>query len=259
MRPEDIIKIKELLPTSLGTDEIRERYASDILRRSIFSAKMEEAHYLAKVREVCARLAAGEINEADARKTLLDLLGRMGHSPLDEGGIKNPASIRRLNLILDTQRQMAASVARASEQTESTLHQFPAWELTRTEGRDMPRGDWLERWKRAGESVGFEGVATKTLGEMIALKNSPIWAALGSGAGGYRDTLGNPYPPFAFGSGMGWLDVERAKCVSIGLINDDEEIEIEEAPSLSPAEADILQAVERYGFQDLMKDLGVNV
>ena len=41
------MRLKELLPTSLGSAEIREQIARDILRRSVFSARMECARYLA--------------------------------------------------------------------------------------------------------------------------------------------------------------------------------------------------------------------
>lgn len=47
MTPADIQRIKDLLPTSLGSDELRSSIASDILRRSVFSARMESARYLA--------------------------------------------------------------------------------------------------------------------------------------------------------------------------------------------------------------------
>jgi hypothetical protein len=46
---------------------------------------------------------------------------------------------------------------------------------------------------------------------MCALKTSPIWQALADGAGGFEDTLGSPYPPFAFGSGMAWVNVRRSE------------------------------------------------
>ena len=172
MTAADVIRIKELLPTSLGSDEIREQIARDILQRSIFSARMESARYLAKVRDVCAQIAAGEINQADARLKLVTLLEQMGHSPQDGGGITNPASIRRLNLIIDTQRQMAASVAVLSEQTEATVAMWPAWELTRLETRAVPRPDWDRRWAAAGLACGFKGALKD---RFIALKSSPIW------------------------------------------------------------------------------------
>ena len=181
MKAEDVIRIKELLPTSLGSDEIREQIAREILQRSIFSARMESARYLAKVRDVCAQIADGEINQATARLELLTVLAEMGHSPQDGGGITNPASIRRLNLIIDTQRQMAASVAVLSEQTEATVTMWPAWELTRLETRAVPRPDWDRRWAAAGLACNFEGALKD---RFIALKSSPIWQELGNGAGG---------------------------------------------------------------------------
>ena len=252
MTAEDVIRIKELLPTSLGSDDIREQIAREILQRSIFSARMESARFLAKIRDVCAQIAAGEINQADARLKLVTLLEQMGHSPQDGGGIANPASIRRLNLIIDTQRQMAASVAVLSEQTEATVTMWPAWELTRLETRAVPRPDWDRRWAAAGLACNFEGALKDRL---IALKTSPIWQHLGNGAGGYRDTLGNPYPPFAFSSGMDWVEVDRDKCIALGLIKEDEDIAAPSLASLTPGERDIAEAVERYGFPQLMEGI----
>lgn len=135
MTAADVQRLKELLPTNLGSGEIRESIAADILRRSVFSARMECARHLARLRDTLAALSAGEINEADARARLLASLAEMGHSPLDGGGIANPASVRRLELVLATNRQMAASVAKLAEETPATLARWPAWRLTRMEGR----------------------------------------------------------------------------------------------------------------------------
>lgn len=249
MNAADIIRIKVLLPTAMGSDELREQIAADILRRSVFSARMESARYLARVRDVCAQYADGEINQAKAMELLMDELGQMGHSPTDGGGLSNPASIRRLKLITDTQRQMAASVARMNTQTEGVLHQFPAWELARVSGRNIPRSDWPARWAAAGASCGFEGALQD---RFIALKDSPIWQALGDGEGGYRDTLMNPFPPFAYGSGMGWVAVARAECVALGLIDEDEEVGRPDGASLSPTERELAEAAERFGLTEEM-------
>ena len=252
MKPEDIIRIKDLLPTSLGSEEIREQIAGDILRRSVFSARMASASYLAKIREVCAQVSEGSINLATARARLLETLSQMGHSPLDGGGLTNPASIRRLNLIIDTQRQMAASVSRIQTQTPAVLERWPAWELTRLVGKAVPREDWPARWRNAGESIGWEGALKD---RFIALKTSPIWQALGDGAGGFRDTLGNPYPPFAYSSGMAWVAVDRETCERLGLSGP--EPETVPSASLSPAEKDIADAASRLGFtlEDLAEGL----
>ena len=243
MTAADIQRIKDLLPTSLGSDELRSSIASDILRRSVFSARMESARYLARIREVCAQVSEGSINQATARARLLETLSQMGHSPLDGGGLTNPASIRRLNLIIDTQRQMAASVSRIQTQTPGTLAAYPAWELTRLVDKHVPREDWPARWRNAGESIGWEGALKD---RFIALKTSPIWQALGDGAGGFRDTLGNPYPPFAYSSGMAWVAVGRETCERLGLSGP--EPETVPSASLSPAEKDIADAASRLGF-----------
>ena len=107
----------------------------------------------------------------------------------------------------------------------------------------MPRQDWPERWTAAGEAVGWEGASR---GAWVALKSSPIWQALGDGAGGFRDTLGNPYPPFAYGSGMGWEDVDAEECEELGLSTDG--AEAPRTASLSPGEQEIADAVKRLGF-----------
>ena len=118
--------------------------------------------------------------------------------------------------VLRTQSHMAASAAAVNAQDEYSVYAEPAWELIRFGQRRMPR-DWSQRWKAAGDSVGWEG-ASRDYGRMVALKASPIWQGLGDGAGGYRDTLGNPYPPFAFSSGMDWSGVRRDECIKLGLV-----------------------------------------
>lgn len=258
MKPEDIMRLKELLPTSLGSDEIREQFARDILRRSVFSARMECARYLADVRDVAVRMLEGTLDQASARDRLEGVLERMGHSMDDEGGLKNPASIRRLDLILETQTQMAASVARLQGQTPAVVEEWPAWKLERVEGRSLPRKDWLARWNLAGQSVGWEGaVARPIYGDataycFLALKSSPIWQALGDGVGGFRDTLGNPFPPFAYSSGMGWTDVSRRECIELGLEPDGKPVE---AGSLAPSEDEIEEVARRFGFGDFGEGL----
>ncbi len=54
---------------------------------------------------------------------------------------------------------------------------------------------------------------------MIALKSSGVWQALGDGAGGYTDTLGNPFAPFAFNSGYGTDGIPYNECVKLGLLD----------------------------------------
>ena len=257
MKPEDIERIKDLLPTSLGSAEIRERYAREILQRSVFTARMENMRYLAKIRDVCAEISSGRMNAATAKEQLIGVLSQIGYdTTADDDKLANPVSERRLNLILETQREMAANAALIASQNAGTIDQFPAWNLTRLAGRRVPREDWPARWNAAGNSVGWDGAYRHVYNGdgadfgFVALKSSPIWQALGDGAGGFTDTLGNPYPPFAFSSGMSWLQVDRETCERLGLIEPGSSAGIPDAPSLSPAEKDIADAAKRYGFDE---------
>jgi len=244
---ESIVRIKELLPTDLGSEELRQAFPAEILRRSMFSAKMTFMPYLSRLRDVCAEVAAGRMDQATARARLLDMLGAMGHSPMDEGGLQNPASISRLNLIIDTQRRMASSVAKIAAQDDVTVAVAPAWELRRFGMRAVPRQDWPRRWAAAGNSVGWQGALRGD--RMIALKASPIWQALGDGEGGFRDTLGNPYPPFAFGSGLAWIGVMREECIELGLVSPGEKVPVPAKPNLAPSQDEVEEAEQRYGFK----------
>lgn len=246
MTAEQIELVKALLPTSLGSEEIRTTIAADILRQSVWSARMESARYLAQVQKVCAQVAGGGMNLAEARMVLTRTLRNMGHDTANARGIADPASRRRLDLIINTRTEMAANAARVNSQTEATCYAFPAWELVRYEDRRMPR-DWAARWKAAGDSVGWVGVARDAT-EMVALKDSPIWAAIGNGAGGYRDTLGNPYPPFAFSSGMDWRGVRRARCIELGLITASTPPQVPERVSVAPTSNELAEASQRAGI-----------
>ena len=89
---------------------------------------------------------------------------------------------------------------------------------------------------------------------MVALKSSPIWQALGDGVGGFKDTLGNPYPPFAYSSGMGWTDISRRECAELGL-DVDGAASPAGAASLAPSEDEIDEVAKRFGFGDFGEGL----
>ena len=90
------------------------------------------------------------------------------------------------------------------------------------------------------------------MGDFVALKSSPIWQALGDGVGGFKDTLGNPYPPFAFGSGMGWTDVSADDAASLGLETHPQapatrhQAPISQFAGLDPSE--LLESARRHGI-----------
>lgn len=54
---------------------------------------------------------------------------------------------------------------------------------------------------------------------------------------------------------MDWVEVDRDKCIALGLIKEDEDIAAPSLASLSPGKRDIAEAVERYGFPQLMEGI----
>lgn len=162
---------------------------------------------------------------ATARLALKDELARMHYRPGPEkaGTVEDLSSDKRLDLILRTNTEMAQGYGHwAQGQDEAVLDAWPAQELYRAEARDLER-DWKGRWRQSAASVNDVGAlrVLEQSGRMISLKNAPIWEAL---ATIFPDALGNPYPPFAFRSGMDVRDVARSEAVDMGLIDQDTRI-----------------------------------
>lgn len=171
---------------------------------------------------------------ASARGVIADLAQFVGSEEVAE----------RIRFALKISQEVASGAGQYLNQNLSpeVLDEYPALEFKRLFDRDVPRGlkrgpkgtlilvpddDWPSRWAAAGAEAGddnwldWEGDAQT--GRGVALKSSGIWQALGDGAGGYDDTLGNPFPPFAFNSGFMTLDVSRKEAINLGLIGADEE------------------------------------
>ena len=216
----EILAAKTPTPTALGSAAIRERWSQRLREQALFSARMTLEGYLRRVRDVLVRIAEGRLDASAARLALRDKLAELGYAPEPgtEGTLKDARSRARLGLVLETNQKAAASMARLAESEDPDFARlFPAFELISTGWRRNHRTDWPQRWKAAGDAVGWQG-ASKT--KMVALKGSPIWQALGNGAGGFRDTLGNPYPPFAFGSSYAWVHVDRLEARALGLLDE---------------------------------------
>lgn len=114
--------------------------------------------------------------------------------------LENLASATRVDLVVKTTRMANESLKQLEEASDPIQKELnPCWEIMRDEWRKEPR-DWDARWQQAANAVMWEGVAKGTT-RMIARKDSPIWNELGTG---FDDSIGNPYPPFFWGSGMGW-------------------------------------------------------
>lgn len=267
------ILAKVPMPTHLDSAAIRSSVAAEVRRRSIFSATVTREKYLLRLRGTLARLAAGEWNDAKAREVLQRELDALGYDPerggfpgdlglvepAERGSLRDLASRARINLTLETNTRLARSAAQAKAGSSPyALSEYPAWSLERIYGRMVPR-DWAFRWEAAGRAVAWKGAAKGAPGltgepRMIALKDSPIWQAIGDGAGGFDDTLGNAMPPFAFGSGMGWREVPKAEVQELGLGKS-------AAPDtdMTPGQKEIANALGDLGpdfTRDLLKELG---
>jgi hypothetical protein len=161
-------------------------------------------------------------NPATARSYIAGVLKELSISELlDSDEIRFTLDVAS-SVVMGASRYVTASA-------QAVVDEYPAWHFLRIYKRTVPQGwrkgprgrliadpdqDWPSRWVAAG--------GTLYGGKMIALKNSDTWQNLGDGAGGYSDTLGNPFPPFAFNSGFDVNNVGRAEVERLGLLDADE-------------------------------------
>ena len=261
--PREIVAAKAPTATSRSSRQLS-ALSREAKERALFSARTTEQRYVEAMQGVLEAFTSGDIGEGEARRRLLNLLDAFGYTPEDgfpdadervpsatPNAITDLSSYGRLNLVVDTNAGMAASAARLAEETDDTLDLFPAWRLTRFMWPNGKPRDWAVRWAAAGNAVEWQGACRE---EMVARKDSPIWQSLGDGAGGFTDTLGNPYPPFAFNSGMGWEDVDRDEAEALGL-ELDAPVRLA-PPSLAVGEDEADRARERFGdvFTDAMRE-----
>ncbi len=223
------ISTLRLKPTQEKSAKIGAEWSEKIKAQSLFSARTTERSYLDDVRKTLKAVAGRDLTPQQAEIKLRASLAKLGYTAQHgfpnapdiavgvKGSVTDLSSTARLRLIMDTNIKQARSMSQlASSQDPIFKMANPAWRLTRVGMREKPRPDWAERWQAAGDAVGWQG-AIRSTKDFVALKDSPIWEALGDGAGGFTDTLKSPYPPFAFGSGMGWVNVGRRECKRLGL------------------------------------------
>ena len=227
-----------LLPTALGSAEIRAQVAEAIRRNAVFSARTANAVYLQALKDRIARLLQGGFQNdlPKLRLELKQLLQRLGYTPetgfpgdeaygiepAERGSLKDLSSDARLNLILHTQEDLMRGAAQKARGNDgSRAMQFPAWELVRVFNRRVPRGTlhsgtkgWPARFVESGGVLRFDGAGKERL---VAFKDDPVWAALGDSSI-FSDALDVDHPPFAFNSGMGWVEVHHSDASRLGLV-----------------------------------------
>jgi len=264
-------RTRRVMPTRLGSADLR-KLRAEIRDRSIFSAKVHSARLLDEVDAVVQDILDGKITQSTGRLRMqekldeinADLADDFGMDPAQAAAVPDPEDVtdirsrRRKDLILETNvrqaRNRALMVAGAGDYR---LREYPAWELIRLYDRETPRGfrrtkdglvpepaqAWDRRWTAAGEAIGWDGVADVS-GRFVARKDSPIWGALGDGEGGYDDSLLQPYPPFAYSSGMGWREVSLEEARGLGIGDESDEAQSYEKATLTPGDAEINRAFE---------------
>jgi len=198
--------VRQILPTDFRTKLLAE-IAPELRERAMFSAGVTNTEFLQDASDKIDELLAGTTDRATKRAELKQLLDRLGYRPVEgeEGSLTDLSSDNRLNLILDTNLQMAQGYGSWKQgQQPEILDQWPAQELIRVIDAEKPR-PWAKRWSDAGGK--FPG------GRMIALKNDPIWTRI--------SRFGLPYPPFDFNSGMDVQDVDREEAMALELIDRD--------------------------------------
>ena len=270
------------MPTSLGTADLRQ-LGANILRQSIFSARMSNATAVQAVREAVRRIlistdGKSSDNVAEARLKLKAVGQMLGYDPAtgfpgenaepaEAGSLRDLFSTERLNLVFKTQEAMTQGAAKNIWGNEpAALEEYPAWELIRVAAVEVPRGEkrtkagvvdvpedaWDStngRWQAAIDESGDTDAQKifDATGRMVARKDSPIWQALGAGAGGYNDALGNDYEPFAFSSGMGRVEISAKEFDELG--GDDSGI----APQATEFGADEVRVSKSRFDPDILK------
>lgn len=243
---------RELFPTSLSSADIQ-RLDAQLTRQSVLSARMTSADALQAIKDQIKKILVGfngasADNAAEARLKLKQIgqalnydpakgfPGEAAVPPAEAGSLTDLFSTDRLNLILKTQQDLMQGAAKNIWGNEpDALEQYPAWELVRVAAVEVPRGEkkvkggfetvpedawdsdngrWINACREADDNEA-QNIFEST-GRMIARKDSEVWSALGDGAGGYEDTLGNDFEPFAFNSGMGRVEISAKEFEDLG-------------------------------------------
>ena len=213
----DAHQVKSVLPTSGRTADLQQ-LSGAVKRRALFSSTVASTELLQKISDSVNGILTGQVDQATARLGIKQLLADMGYQPDPEhvGGLQDLSSTTRIDLQMVTNVDTARGYGWDLQgQQPDVLDEWPAQELTRDFEPKGKERDWAARWARVGGE--FFG------GRMIALKNDAIWSKLGDPEL-FDDGLGNPYPPFAFNSGMGVRDVSRDEAEQLGIIDPNQEV-----------------------------------
>ncbi len=228
-----------VLPTNLNTAELRQM-GDGFHRQNFTSAQTLLSDLLDQYKADVEKIVnpttettdngprTTGLNVAEARLRAKELLQRLGYQPNEgeAGTLKDLSSDRRINLVIETNRDVARGAGWFIQGNDpDALDAFPAQELVRVVQPRTKARDWKSRWLIAATAAGDSDAirVLETTGRMMARKDSPVWQQLGSSAN-FDDGLDNPFPPFAFNSGMDVRDIAYSEALRFGLIQPGEAV-----------------------------------
>lgn len=236
-----LLQQRGVLPTNLTSAQLRQ--LGDTFHRQNFTSArtaLEDllTQYKADVEKIVnpqtvirdGQPVTQGLDLAQARVNARNLMTRLGLDMNDGSGpITDITSRARMNLVLQTNRDTMRGAGQfLQSQSDESLAASPCWELFRLKQPRTGIGrDWKSRFLIAAEQAGdFDAIRVlKETGRMIARKDSPLWQLLGDGPPGSTDGLGNPYPPFAFNSGMDVRDVGYRESIALGFITPGQQVQ----------------------------------
>ena len=222
---------RNVLPSALSSAEQQRQFGAAFHRTNFTSARTLITDLLEGYKDKVGKiinpktvaredgsLKTEGLDPATARLQIKQLQQELGMVKGD-GSIKDLTSDKRINLVIETNRDVMQNLGWYIQGNDpAALDAFPAQELIRIEDREQKR-DWRNRFLVAAGNAG-DTDAVRVLeetGRLIARKDSPIWEQLGS-TDNFDDALGNPFPPFAWGSGMDVRDISYSEALELGLI-----------------------------------------
>ena len=196
------------LPTPLKTEELS-LLPLEVRERAFFMAQVTNGEILQGFRDVTAQVLAGDMSPQEARRGLREHLTAQGYlpEPGKEGGLQDLSSVRRMNVVLDTNISMARNFAAEAKQTKAS-RAFPVKLLTRLQDKREKR-NWEARWAEAYGTLSAEEKQGASLNPPMAKLGHPIWAKI--------SRFGTQYAPFDFNSGMGTLPKGRTEAKAAGI------------------------------------------
>lgn len=184
-----------------------EMVKADIRERSFFMAGVSNAEILDLFKREQERLIGNKISPQEYRRAIREGLDKLGYrAPVGKDGtIKDLSSFQRQNLVMETNRRLAAGYANYRTQIEQR-DLYPAKQMVRLTIRREPR-DWNARWKEVTKQMPNDG--TYNASKKSALVDSPVWGAI--------SRFGVPYPIYDYNSGMGDMPLTAQEAAAMGI------------------------------------------